>query len=161
MLVANASYRVIARQFTVGHDAVRRHAENDLKPIIEEANEEAKQEIKEKILSYRAEVNYSTLDKTKLLQEKILKDLESASEISERVALYREFRGNLQEEAKLTGAYQKEKENEDDRQINAVKRIVQQKAQEKGISYEEELRNYLENYAAPEFKEKLSSELVN
>jgi phage terminase small subunit len=48
-----------------------------------------------------------------------------------------------------------------DERLESIKRTVQAKADDKGVSYEEELRNYLENYAAPEFKEKLASELIN
>lgn len=48
-----------------------------------------------------------------------------------------------------------------DPRLESIKRTVQAKADEKGISYEEELRNYVENYAAPEFREKLANELIN
>ena len=48
-------------------------------------------------------------------------------------------------------------------ELVALRRSIVARAEQKGISYAEELRNYLDNYAGnvkPEIKEKLSSELV-
>lgn len=163
-ILANVSYRRLASQFEIPVKSVERHAKNHLKPIIDEANEQAKQEIVQEVLQYRKEVNYSALDKIKLLQDKILNDIDGSAESGERVPLYREFRGALQEEAKICGLYQKEAENEHDIQFRKIKAAIERRAREKNVTYEEEVKYYLENWAADVpavIKTKLSSDMVH
>lgn len=114
LILAGKSYRSIARQFKIGNTSVLAHARNHLKPIIDAANEAAQQQITEKITKYRSEVNYPVLDKVKLLQDRILNDLDAVFLAADRVPLYRELRGALQEESKLAGLYQKDRANEAD-----------------------------------------------
>jgi hypothetical protein len=46
-----------------------------------------------------------------------------------------------------------------DKRLDNIKQAVETRAKEKGISYREELKNYLDNYASPEMKERLEGEL--
>jgi hypothetical protein len=65
--------------------------------------------------------------------------------------------------AKLGGLYAKDKENPQDAELAKLKAKIEARASEKGIGYDEELRNYLERYAddvRPEIKEQLASELI-
>lgn len=112
-LTQNTPYRHISRQFGVHHHAVQRHAVNHIQPLIDQANKAAEKKIVTRILKFREEVNYSALDKSKMMQHRILNDLDAATDIPERVSLYREFRGALQEEAKLSGRYQENRANEE------------------------------------------------
>ncbi len=107
----NVEYGKIRSKYGVSHKALASHLKNHLQPIINKANAKAEQAIVDKILTFREEVNYSPLEKIKLAQHRILNDLDSASDINERITIIREFRGWFQEEAKITGEYTKDKEN--------------------------------------------------
>jgi hypothetical protein len=48
-----------------------------------------------------------------------------------------------------------------DPRLVSIKQAIQANAERKSISYEAELKNYLEHYALPDIKEKLVSELEN
>lgn len=61
--------------------------------------------IVDKILTYRKEVNYPSLEKVKFVQHSLLNELEMVNERGKRIAIIRELRGWFQEEAKLTGAH--------------------------------------------------------
>ena len=118
-LLAKHSNTEIAKKYGLNHQSVNYHAKVHLKPILDKANKAAERAITRKVLKYREEVNYPLLDKLKLLQERILDDMDVAA-LDERVPLFREFRGSLQEEAKLAGAYQQDRKNESD-----VDRVVE------------------------------------
>lgn len=66
--------------------------------------------------------------------------------------------------ARIQGLYQKEKENEDESRASRLKAIIRSRADEKGITYEAELDNFLTHYAddlKPEIKERLISHAIN
>lgn len=131
-ILGNIPYTQIASKFGLHHKSIDWHSKHHLQPMIDEANAQAKEAIVSKILKYREEVNYSAFDKVKLLQEKILTDLDGAGELNERVPLYREFRGAIQEEAKLSGLYQQDRKNQAEL-IDAVKQMV-----DNGVAHSED-----------------------
>lgn len=112
-IAANIPYARIASDFGLSRKMVERHAKVHAKPIVEQAQKAAEKVIVNQILKYRKEVNYPLLDKVKLLQDRILNDIDEAC-LDDRVPLYREFRGSIQEEAKLAGAYQQDRKNDAD-----------------------------------------------
>lgn len=105
--------------------AVERHAKNHIQPMIAEANEAAKAEFIGEIVQYRREVHMPILDKVKMLQHKIIEILADGYNNADRTALFRELRGTIDLEAKLTGSYQKERTNEGelDRIVEAYRLI--------------------------------------
>ncbi len=120
LLAGNIPYARIASDFGLSAKMVERHAKQHAKPIIEKAKAAAEKVIVNQILKYRKEVNFPLLDKVKLLQERILNDMDRTRRMADRVPLFREFRGSLQEEAKLAGAYQQDRKNDAD-----VDRVVE------------------------------------
>jgi len=62
---------------------------------------------------------------------------------------------------KLEGLYQKDRENDD--AVSKLKLLIENRAQDKNVSYQEELKNFLDNYSddvMPEIRTKLASELI-
>lgn len=62
---------------------------------------------------------------------------------------------------KLEGLYQKDRENSDE--LSQLKKQIEKRAEQKGVSYDEEVKNYLKLFGAeikPEIKQELSSNLV-
>lgn len=112
LIQRGVAYARIASDFNLNSKSVERHAKQHLQPIIDRANKEAESKIVNKILQLREEVNYAPLEKVKLLQNKLLIELDNVSETSERISIIKEFRGWVQEEAKLCGLYQQDRENE-------------------------------------------------
>lgn len=107
----SVAYGILAVKYNLTDRALGGHYNNHLKPIIEQANNAAEKSLVNKILKFREEVNYKSLEKVKYAQHKIIGELEFADNVSERIAIIKEFRGWFQEEAKLLGAYTKEREN--------------------------------------------------
>lgn len=115
-LVRKVTYRKIAEKYTVPASSVSKHAINHVKPLIKKAEAKVKKALTEKIVSslsqYRDEVHLEPMEKVRLLQQKILNALDDGFNRLDFVPLLREFRGTIQEEAKLLGAYQKERSND-------------------------------------------------
>ena len=109
--MAKQSYQKIGNDFELSWQSVRKHAINHIQPLIIEANAQAQGNIVRKLTKYRAEVNFSALDKLKFLQVAILNELDSATEMRERIPLFRELRIAITEEAKLCGLYKNIDEN--------------------------------------------------
>lgn len=161
LIINKAVYSGIARDFNVGEDAVGKHAKNHLQPIIDEANEKAKQEIVDKIKRYREEVNYAPLDKVKMMQDRLLNDLDSnvlsLIGVSDRIGIYREFRGWMQEEAKLGGLYQQEQSNVSDQYKAAVEQLIQARAAKDATEAVELLKSV--NYMPPKPETEIIKEI--
>lgn len=107
----NVEYGQIRLKYNVSLKAIASHLKNHLQPILNEANAKAEKVIVDKILRYREEVNYSSIEKVKFAQDRILNALDSARELSDQISIIKEFRGWIQEEAKLTGEYKKDGKN--------------------------------------------------
>lgn len=110
-IVSNQPIRAIAIQFGIGRGPLTNHANKHVKSLIKKAQAEIEKAVVKKALSFREEINYPVIDKIKLLQDRIVADLEATAQ-ADRVPLYRELRGALQEEAKLCGLYQENREND-------------------------------------------------
>lgn len=110
-IVSNEPYRTIASRYDLSRQTVQNHAKNHVKPLIAKANAKAEAIIVNKILKFREEVNYPSIEKVKFAQNRILNALDSASELSDQISIIKEFRGWIQEEAKLTGEYKKDGKN--------------------------------------------------
>lgn len=111
MIANNVSFSRIASQFNLVDRSISRHAERHLQPMIEQAQAEIRAAVVQRALSLREDVALPVLEKIKLLQERILNDIEALGK-AERGPFYRELRGALQEEAKLCGLYQENREND-------------------------------------------------
>lgn len=107
----NVEYGVLASKYNVSVRALGGHFKNHLKPVISKANAAAEKALVRKIVEFRREVNYSALEKGKFAQDRILAELDNAVNVSDRIAVLREFRGWYQEENKLAGNYTDNKEN--------------------------------------------------
>ncbi len=102
----NNAYLRIATDFGLSEASVRRHAKVHVQKAIEIAKKQAEAALVNYVSHFQEAVHLPIIEKIKWLQERILTDLQSATTISERVPLYREFRGALQEQAKVSGDYQ-------------------------------------------------------
>jgi hypothetical protein len=146
-LLNNVLYREIASKYDISEKAIGRHFQNHIKPAIEKANKKAVRKIVYKITQYRQEINYSSLNKVKLIQNKLLNDLESVSEIAEKIKIYKEFRGWIQEEAKISGIYTKEKENpnnitEYERAVKTIEGLQEKRSFDPRFSYEAYIEHF-------------------
>lgn len=110
-------YVRISSFFDLPVKSIENHAKRHLKPLIEkvtkQVNNEVMANLTESISELRSEVALSTVEKIKILQSRLFNELDSASSLYDRVTVSRELRGCLAEEAKLTGAYQKDRENDE------------------------------------------------
>jgi hypothetical protein len=135
-LIENRPYSQISAKFGVGYKSVQRHADLHLKPVIKAVSRETSDQVVKQFLRFRKEVNYAVLDKVKMLQDRILNDLDATSEPDKRVALYRELRGALQEESKLGGYYKQDSKNPADL-FEVAKEVVERLVREYGWQEEE------------------------
>ncbi len=110
-LVRNVANSHIASEYGFTERQVGSHKKDHVTPFVADANAMAQQAIVDRVTEYRAEVNLLPLVKVKLMQDKLFHELESASDVDERLAIIKEFRGWSIEEAKLTGAYIKDASN--------------------------------------------------
>ncbi len=116
------AYARIAKDFGLGEASVRRHAKVHVQDAIVKANKQAEVSLVNQVAQFQEAIHLPIIDKIKWLQDRILTDLQSATTPSDRVPLYREFRGALQEQAKVSGAYQQTAPKKVDREtlVNAV-----------------------------------------
>jgi len=106
----NESYRSISRQYEdISRSSITTHAKNHLQPLLKKANRIAEERYVQKIAKLRQEIVYSATEKVRLMQHLLLEEIDQAKKesasVHEYVSLFREFRGWMQEEAKLGGFY--------------------------------------------------------
>lgn len=112
-ILSKLSIAKIALDFDIATHSLHYHKDTHLNPIIDEANQRARDVIIQDVIDCRKEVQYATLDKVKLMQERLLNDIDFASSAQDRLPFIKEFRGFITEEAKLTGAYTQDRPNTD------------------------------------------------
>lgn len=141
--------RDIANKFSgISKSAIDRHKTNCLKQLFAEV-------IVEKRAGLLAEVD-KVKDRIAVVAEQF------ADNGPVQVQLIARSLDAIEKEAKLTGAYQQDRSNEEDVKLGILKSAIETRAKEKGVSFEEEAKRYISNYAdtiKPEIKDKLVSEL--
>lgn len=124
----NVEYGQITSHFAVSPKALATHRKNHLQPIIDKANAIAEQQIINKLVKYREEINYKPLDKARWMQNNIANQVDLLPDrlikISDKVALMRELRGWFDIENKLSGNYRTDKEVADT--MTKVVEIIQE-----------------------------------
>lgn len=125
-LADNVVYGIITSKFAVSPKIISTHRKNHFAPIVDKAKELAAQQIVDKVIQYRAEVNYSPIDKAKFLQHKLLIALDTAVGLEEELSIIKELRGWVQEENKICGNYTQDKTNPDtlQRAANAINDVM-------------------------------------
>lgn len=110
-IARGVSDSAIASGLGIDRRSIQRHRTRCIAPMVRSVQNRIAESVAKTEISVRAEVMLPVLDKIKLLQDRIVGDLEETPK-PDRVPLYRELRGALQEEAKLCGLYQENRENE-------------------------------------------------
>jgi hypothetical protein len=100
-LIDNAPFRVIARQFGISKDAVRRHKETHLPRALVQSKEIREVAHADDLVQQMADLTASAL--------RILKNAEKEKDNRTALAAIREVRGTLQLNAKLIGELNKQK----------------------------------------------------
>jgi hypothetical protein len=89
----NNAYLRIATDFGLSEASVRRHAKVHVQTAIVKANERAEAALVNHVTQFHEAIHLPIIEKIKWLQDRILNDLQSTTRTSDRVPLYREFRG--------------------------------------------------------------------
>lgn len=129
-LLANQSYPKIANFCGLNWQAIRNHAVNHVRPMLDKANRKAENIVVDALSKYREEVNYAPLVKAKWMQDMIANELDGITpgeqNVNSRVALMRELRGWFDIENKITGNYQREEYELVLRAVARIENIVNQ-----------------------------------
>ncbi len=129
------AYARIAKDFGLGEASVRRHAKVHVQTAIVKANKRAEAALVNHVAQFQEAIHLPIIEKIKWLQNRILTDLQSATTTSERVPLYREFRGALQEQARVSGNYQQTAPQEVTREM-LVNTVTERLVRDRHWTYE-------------------------
>lgn len=136
MIAAGDPFRRIATRYSLNDKTVGTHAHAHVKPFIAEVERLAQLAVLETVRAYRDEVRLPIQDKVRMLQDKLL--VAWANGDIDVPNLSREWRGTVDLEAKLTGAYIKEATNPVD--VSAVASEIADRLVSQGVMSVEEAR---------------------
>lgn len=120
-LTRNVANSHIALEYNLTERQVGLHKKNHVSPFVADANAIAQQAVVDQVLSFRTEVNYPILTKILSMQDRLLAQLESTTELEDILAIIKEYRGWSIELSKVEGAYQQDRKNLSD--IERAKQI--------------------------------------
>lgn len=142
IVLGKPSLRNIAQQFNLAdHTALQRH-----KDCIADLFTERKDAIRAGLLADVDEVKAEIIEVKSTFSDNPMV----------RVQLIGKMLDRIEKEAKLTGAFQKERENSDE--LSQIKSLIESEARRKNITTQQEIQNYLQVYGGiikPEVEAKL------
>jgi len=114
MIADKIPFLQIATKFGLNQKTVNTHGTHHVQPYLDKIEREAQAAALDRVLAYRDQVNLPLAEKSKFVEDRLWATLERAQTISEQMLIVREINKQQVEQAKLSGAYQKEGQNQND-----------------------------------------------
>lgn len=170
-LLNQKSIRSVAIDYGLTEYMVSRHHKEHLLPFLQDVQAETRLQVANQLADLAEEVYLPLMEKVKMGQSLALQTFKQAlasansnKSYNNAIRALTEFRGWVHQEARMTGEYQKERKNVHDLRTASLKRAIQQRADEVGHSYLDELRYYLNSEFSheilPEVRRDLLAELA-
>lgn len=113
MIADGQPYLRIATKFGLNDKTVNTHGKKHVHPFIKEVELQVQAEVMTRVRKYRDEVNLPLAEKSKHIENRLWDDYERCKSPVQRVVVIRAIREQQQEQARLTGAYQQARPNDD------------------------------------------------
>jgi RPA family protein len=152
MIANKEPYLRIATKFGLNDKTVSTHGKNHVLPFMDSVELQAQAAVLSRVMEYRDEVNLPLPEKSKYIENRLWDDYFAVDDPVAKMAVVREIAKQQQEQAKLAGAYIKEKENPATEQAVA-ERVFRRMVNELGMEPEVARANVLQLYPAADVKE--------
>lgn len=166
-LLNGKSHLSVSQEYNFHRATIRKHYDEHLLPFLQDVQVETRKALATQLADLSQEVYLPLMEKVKLGQDfalttykQALASANSGKSFANAIRALGEFRYWVQEEARMTGEYQKERQNQHDIRASRLRKAIEQRAKETGVTYVEELRYYLNSEFAKEVLPEVRRELL-